>query len=110
MIRVTTSEDEKAGPLIIIDGQLSGDSVAVVEACFKDVPAGSQPGTLFLRDVTVVDQAGKALLLRLWREGVNLRASGVYTSYLVESFDDEDESAVRPDVQHRRGGLKRKPR
>jgi hypothetical protein len=39
-----------------------------------------------LRDVTNVDEAGKVLLRRLLAKGVSLVASGVYTSYLVQSF------------------------
>jgi hypothetical protein len=91
MIRVITGEDEQARPLIILDGHFSGDSVSIVEAFFKEAERGPQPRTLYLRDVTAVDQSGKALLLRLRREGVKLRGSGVYTAYLVESLDREVE-------------------
>lgn len=92
----------------MIDGQLSGESVAVVEACFNERDAGRKPGTLYLRDVTTVDIAGKALLLRLSREGVTLRASGVYTSYLVESLGYKDQPAASRDTQCRTAGPKRK--
>ena len=41
---------------------------------------------LHLRDITAVDEAGKDLLRRLLANGVRLVASGVYTSYLMQSF------------------------
>lgn len=46
-----------------------------------------KPVHLFLRDVSTVDQAGRALLCRLAAKGVRLFGSGVYTSYLVRAFN-----------------------
>ena len=64
MIRVTKTE-EQSRTIITIDGQLSGDSVAVVEACCKQAQPNGKPVELFLRDVTTVDQTGQILLGRL---------------------------------------------
>lgn len=108
MIRVTTNEDDHTQPVIIIDGQLSGESVAIVESFMDGREAGRNPGTLYLRDVTTVDDAGKALLLRLVHQGITLRASGLYTSYLVESLDHGRQPAASPDGQPRKPGRKRK--
>ena len=85
MIRVTKTE-EQSRTIITIDGQLSGDSVAVVEACCKQAKPNGKPVELFLRDVTTVDQTGQILLSRLAAIGVRLVARGVYTSYLVQSL------------------------
>jgi hypothetical protein len=83
MIRVTKTE-EQSRTIITIDGQLSGDSVAVVEACCKQAKPNGKPVELFLRDVTTVDQTGQILLSRLAAIGVRQVARGVYTSYLVQ--------------------------
>jgi hypothetical protein len=45
-----------------------------------------KPVHLFLRDVTTVDQAGRALLERLAAKGVRLRAKGIYNSYIVQEL------------------------
>jgi hypothetical protein len=86
MIKVTTKYDGKSGTVIIIEGKLSGDSVAVVEACCNEVGLDRKPVHLYLRDVNVVDHEGKSLLQRLARKGISLKASGVYTSYLIQSI------------------------
>jgi len=85
MIRVTKTE-EQSGTMVTIDGQLSGDSIAVVETCCNQAKSNGKPVQLFLRDVTTVDQAGQMLLSRLVAKGVRLIARGVYTSYLVQSL------------------------
>jgi hypothetical protein len=85
MIRVTkTSEPSQTN--VIIDGDLSGDSIAAVESSCVQAKSNGKPVQLFLRDVTAVDQAGQRLLSRLATKGVRLIANGVYTSYLVETL------------------------
>ena len=77
--------DEDSRTLFTIDGQLSGESVALLEtSCNTD--SNGNPLCLFLRDVTAVDPAGEMLLRRLAASGVRLVGSGVYTSWLVESL------------------------
>jgi hypothetical protein len=86
MIRVTKTE-EQSGTVVTVDGQLSGDSIAVVETFCNQAKSNGKPVRLFLRDVATVDQAGQLLLSRLAAKGVRLLARGVYTSYLVESLN-----------------------
>jgi hypothetical protein len=85
MIRVWRTE-EPLRTTVTIDGQLSAESVAVVEACCNQAESGGKPVRLFLHDVTSVDEAGRMLLSRLSGKGVRLAASGVYTSYLVKTL------------------------
>jgi len=101
MIRVTKTE-EQSRTIITIDGQLSGDSVAVVEACCKQAKPNGKPVELFLRDVTTVDQTGQILLSRLAAKGVRLVARGVYTSYLVQSLASGKAVPDDPLVENRR--------
>ena len=86
MIRVTKTE-EQSRTLVTIDGELSGDSLTVVETCCSQAVAKRKPVYLFLRDVTTVDQAGTVLLRRLAATGIRMLASGLYTSYLVQTLD-----------------------
>jgi hypothetical protein len=86
MFLVSKSE-EPSLTIITVDGQLAGDSIAVVETCCDLAISAGKAVQLFLRDVPMVDQAGRALLCRLAARGVQMLASGVYTSYLVEALN-----------------------
>lgn len=85
MIRVMQAE-ERSRTVVTIDGQLSADCITVVEACCSQAASFGKPVHLYLRDVSSVDEAGKMLLRRLLAKGVRLAASGLYTSYLVQSL------------------------
>ena len=85
MIRVTTTKD-RLRTTITVDGELSSESVGVVETCCNQAKTTGRPVKLFLRDVTAVDKAGQSLLGRLAAQGVFLAARGVYTAYLVQSL------------------------
>jgi anti-anti-sigma regulatory factor len=69
--------------LVIIEGKLTGDYVQVAEACCLHVQSRRKPLVVFLKDVTAIDEAGQKLLCRLASHGVSVRASGIYTSYVV---------------------------
>ncbi|MCL4852777.1 MAG: hypothetical protein KJZ78_15560 [Bryobacteraceae bacterium] len=78
--------EEQSGTVITVDGQLSQSCIEFVEMyCDQEISTG-KPVALFLRDLTVVDEAGRALLSRLAAKGVRLLASGVYTSYIVQGL------------------------
>lgn len=98
MIRVTKTE-EQSGTIVTVDGQLSGDSIAVVETCCNQAKSNGKPVRLFLRDVATVDQAGQLLLSRLAAKGVRLLARGVYTSYLVQSLTRPEPGPEHPPVE-----------
>lgn len=82
MLRVSRSE-ERLRTVVTLDGQFSRDSIEAVEACCDQAIAAGKPVDLFLRDVSMIDQAARALLRRLAASGVRLLASGVYTSHIV---------------------------
>jgi len=56
------------------------------------------PVQLYLRDVTSVDQSGQNLLSRLAAKGIDLVASGVYTSYLVQALTGAAKGPRNPDI------------
>lgn len=97
MIRVTKT-DEPSRTIVTIDGQLSADSIAVVETCCSQAESNEKPVHLFLRDVTTVDHAGQMLLRRLAQKGIHLLASGVYTSYLVQALSPADTAPQTPPI------------
>ena len=69
-----------------IDGQLVGDYVQVAEVFCAHVLSSGKSVSLFLRDVSVIDEAGRNLLRRLAEQGVRLLASRVYTTHLIKSL------------------------
>jgi len=77
---------DRFGTVVNIDGQLVGDHVHVAEDCCSQALSSGTPVSLFLRDVSAIDEAGRNLLRRLAEQGVQLLASGVYTSYLVKTL------------------------
>ena len=64
MFRVSKAE-EPSGTIVTIDGQLSGDTIAVVETCCDQALSTGKTVHLFLRDVSMVDHPGRVLLSRL---------------------------------------------
>jgi len=85
MIRVMTA-DEPASTTITVDGKLSGESVEPVETCCIEAISKGKPVRLYLRDVSTIDEAGRALLRKLVEKGVGLKASGLYSSYIVDEI------------------------
>ena len=98
MFRITKAE-EPSRTTLTIDGQLSADSIAAVETCCYQAGSNGRPVQLYLRDVTSVDRAGQKLLSRLAVKGVDLVASGVYTSYLVQALTSDENAPHNPPVE-----------
>ena len=92
MFRITKAEN-RLRTILTIDGQLAADSVVAVETCCNQACSDGRPVKLYLRDVTSVDQAGEKLLRRLAAKGVDLAASGVYTSYLVQALTSAENAS-----------------
>ena len=85
MIRVMTA-DELATTTITVDGRLADDFVDLVEICCIQAISKLKPVLLYLRDVSLIDERGRALLRKLAEKGVGLKASGVYSSYIVDEI------------------------
>jgi muramoyltetrapeptide carboxypeptidase LdcA involved in peptidoglycan recycling len=88
MIRIMTA-DEPALTTITVDGELAGGNIQAVETSCDKARSNGKPIWLFLRDVSVVGEDGQALLRRLATKGVRLKASGIYTSYIVQSIQPD---------------------
>jgi hypothetical protein len=82
MIRILTA-DEPGAITITIDGKLVGEYVDEVEASIRRAMDPPKKIRLFLRNVVHMDDAGRCLLSRLAAQGVELSASGIYSSYVV---------------------------
>ena len=85
MIRIMTAE-EPASTTITVDGRLSGEGVAPVEACCIQALSNGKPVRLCLRDVSAIVELGRTMLRQLAAEGVALKANGIYSSYIVDGI------------------------
>jgi hypothetical protein len=85
MFRLNTKEEAER-VVVEVDGQISGEYIDVLEDWCERAASKGKPVRLFLRDVTLFDRAAHAMLRRIVKKGVDLQASGVYTSYLVEGI------------------------
>ena len=83
MIRIMTA-DEPTYREIIVDGKLSGECVELVETFCDEAIGNGKPVQLYLRDVSTIDESGRALLGRLSTKGIRLKAAGLYSSYVVD--------------------------
>ena len=54
--------DEPAGTKITVDGHLSGDAVEQVQSCCIQALSKAPSVRIYLRDVAVIDERGRALL------------------------------------------------
>jgi hypothetical protein len=95
MIRVTKTE-EPSKTVVTIDGQLSGESVGLVETCCNEAESDGKPVHLFLRDVTAIDDSGRLLLRHLAGNGVRVSGRGVYTAYVIEELTTPSSRKISP--------------
>ena len=71
---------------LTFDGEISTECIESLERCCEEALKDGKPVDLSLRDITGVDEAGKALLGRLAARGVCLFANGVYISFLLDNI------------------------
>jgi hypothetical protein len=99
MFRITESI-QGAETLVFIDGHLLGEYLLVAENYCTQALTSGKAISVVLRDVSVIDDGGRNLLLRLARKGVRLRGTGLYTSHIVktlqEAADACDGACLRP--------------
>jgi hypothetical protein len=93
MIRIWSTHEASA-TTITVDGRLVGDYVDSVQACVDQAMSEQKRLHLFLRDVSHIDEAGRALLVRLAAKGVVLSASGLYSSYVVAEITRQSEKKL----------------
>lgn len=85
MIRITTTT-ETAATTITVDGRLTSEYVEALDTCVKQAIETGVQVHLFLRNVSTIDEHGRALLGRLAVDGVQLSATGIYSSYIVSQI------------------------
>ena len=95
MIHIST-KNEPGRTTITVDGLLAGEDVDAVERSCTEAKTQERQVRLFLREVSNIDTRGLALLHCLARNGVELSAAGVYSSYIVEEVRRRGASQREP--------------
>lgn len=95
MLKITTKKE--AGVLFLgLEGRLAGPWVKELELCWSSA-AGTQqiyPVRVDLSSVTFIDEKGKALLKKMYRERAELVASGCLNTCIVEGIIQSAEKEV----------------
>jgi len=90
MLRVTT-EKKRGKTVLTVEGKIAGQWVAALEQCWRELRAAS-PDEKFSVDlcaVSFIDQAGKALLREIRRQGGRLVAEGCLNQAIVREINEE---------------------
>ena len=88
MLKITEQRGSEPGSWsLILEGRLAGPWVEELNSSCRQISAREQWCVVIdLTGVTFIDADGKAILSRLWGEGVTLRASGCMTKCVVEEI------------------------
>ncbi len=91
MLKITSQQDPALqGLSLVIEGRLAGAWVEELRTYCREVSRNRQRCTMIdLTGVIFVDAEGKALLTQLWQQGIQLRASGCLTRYVIEEITGE---------------------
>lgn len=94
MLRIMTA-DGPASTTITVDGTVSGEGIEPIQTCCLQALSKGKPVRLHLRDVSAIDERGRAMLRHLAEEGVDVTANGIYSSYIVNEIQSASLSKRR---------------
>jgi anti-anti-sigma regulatory factor len=95
MLKITTKTESDV-LFLELEGKLAGPWVKELERCWHPGVGTQQthPVRVDLSSVTFIDEAGKDLLKKMYREGVELIASGCMNKCIVEGIMQSEEKKV----------------
>jgi len=87
MLRIT-SQRQSDTVVLRLEGRLQGPWVDELSECWRRTREGNRDAALLIElvDVRFVDAAGKALLARMHRAGVEILATGVLTAAIRDEI------------------------
>jgi len=85
MVRITSDEHDDC-VLLRVEGSLRGLWVDELERLWRCNRKRGKRVCVNLADVPYVDDAGEALLTRMFEDGSELRASGLYMTAIVQEI------------------------
>jgi hypothetical protein len=93
-MRINRSREQSKLSLFV-EGTLSGVWVDELEKCWLEAKSspGDRPVRVDLSGVVYIDDRGRQLLARMFRDGAELQATGVMTKGIIEEIAAEDASS-----------------
>ena len=82
MLKITTLDCGER-TVFELEGKLAGPWVEEMRACWRKAAEGSRPVGVLLKQVSFIDNAGKALLIEMCRAGAEIDGEGCMTSVTV---------------------------
>lgn len=88
MLKITEQRSIEPESLsLVLEGRVAGPWVEELSIYCREISKAQRRCTMIdLTGVTFIDDGGKALLARLWRQGMELRASGCLTRCVVDEI------------------------
>ena len=104
MLRVTR-HDTPESIRLTLEGRLIGAWIAEADGAWQDVLTASRHLSIVVNlcDVSAVDSTGRALLLRMQKQGVVFEARGCAMRELVREIEREVEETRAHGVEHTEG-------
>jgi anti-anti-sigma regulatory factor len=95
MLKITV-QIESGIIILALEGRLAGAWVKELELCWRTADGTQRidPVRVDLSSVTFIDEEGKGLLKRMYREGANLVASGCLNKCIVEGIRESEKNNV----------------
>jgi hypothetical protein len=85
MVRITT-EEQKERVVWRIEGSFRGPWVAELEKLWQSARDCGKHLCLSLEDVPYIDDAARDLITRMYRQGVEISAKGLYVTGIVQEI------------------------
>jgi ABC-type transporter Mla MlaB component len=85
MLKITT-RDYGNRTVFELEGKLAGPWVEEMKECWREAAAANRPVGVLLKQVSFIDNAGKALLSEMCRGGAKIEGAGCMTSVTVEEI------------------------
>ena len=86
MLKIT-SDSSQGSTRLTLEGRLVGPWVKELEQFWRHMPAPEQGSLVVdLRNVTFIEETGKALLAEMWQAGAELIATGCCNKSMIEQI------------------------
>ena len=85
MLKITTHR-EATLVILELEGRLAGPWVGELKTCWQQTGMRDQALCVALKQVTFIDDGGRALLAAMHRAGVKLEAAGCMTKAVIDEI------------------------
>ena len=82
MLKITT-HSESTLDILELEGRLVGPWIEELKKCWRQAASADHEIRVVLKQVTFIDDAGRALLAAMHRAGVKLEATGCMTNAVI---------------------------